>query len=129
MTDAVASQVHQITPFMHVAALEPALKFLTEIIGFKVAFQQPGYAYLELGRAALRVMEAEEVRAEKFARSFRYYIDVADVDMVHAALKAKLATLPAGDVVGPRDQPYRQRELIILAPDGGCLVFGSPIRT
>ena len=128
MTQTVAQQVRQITPFMHVAALEPALKFLTEIIGFKIAFQQPGYAYLELGAAALRVLEAEEAKTERFSRSFRYYVDVVDVDAVYAALKLKLDALPAGDVVGPKDQPYRQRELIILAPDGGCLVFGSPIR-
>ncbi len=128
MPDTVAAEIRQITPFMHVSTLEPALRFLTEIIGFDIVYRQPGYAYLQLGPAGLRVLESEEGAAIKGSRGFRYYLDVADVDTVYAALKPKLAALPPGDVVGPVDQSYRQRELIILAPDGDLIVFGSPIR-
>ncbi|MBY0420945.1 MAG: VOC family protein [Parvularculaceae bacterium] len=124
---AVAAEVRQITPFMHVADLEAALAFLTGVVGFTVTYREPGYAYLTLGPAALRVLESEEGAAQTGTRGFRYYLDVADVDAVFTALKPRLATLPERDVVGPRDQPYGQRELILLAPDGDCLVFGSPI--
>jgi len=31
-------------------------------------------------------------------------------------------------VVGPRDQPYGQRELMIRAPDGNLIVFGASIQ-
>ena len=127
MSSSFAHQVRQITPFMHVGDLEATLHFLTEIIGFEAVFRTPGYAYLTLGRAALRVLESEEGAATAPLDGFRYYIDVADVDVVHAALKPGLASLPVADVMGPIDQPYRQRELIIRAPDGGCLVFGAPI--
>lgn len=128
MTDAVAAQVRQITPFMHVSDIEAAVRFLTEIIGFEVLYQKSGYAYLQLGPAGLRVLEAEEGCAVQGSRGFRYYLDVDDVDAVYTSLRPKLATLPQSDVFGPIDQSYGQRELIILAPDGDLLVFGAAIK-
>jgi hypothetical protein len=35
--------------------------------------------------------------------------------------------LPHGDVHGPVNKPYGQRELCILAPDGDLVVFGQAI--
>ena len=60
-------------------------------------------------------------------RRFAHYIDVRDVDGLYAELKPKLDTLPTGDVHGPADKSYGQRELIVLAPDGNLLVFGQRI--
>jgi hypothetical protein len=54
---------------------------------------------------------------------------VRDVDLLYAELKPKLATLPARDVYGPVNQPYRQRELLVLAPDGNLIVFGQAVET
>lgn len=34
----------QVTPFLHVADLQNALDFLTDILGFTVPVRQPGYA-------------------------------------------------------------------------------------
>jgi len=42
-------------------------------------------------------------------------------------LKPKLGTLPEGDVSGPMDQTYGQRELLVLAPDGNLIAFGQAI--
>jgi hypothetical protein len=41
-----------------------------------------------------------------------------DVDQLYAELKPKLDTFPKRDVYGPGNQPYGQRELLVLAPDG-----------
>jgi hypothetical protein len=60
-------------------------------------------------------------------RRFCYYIDVRDVDALYAELKPKLDTLPAKDVHGPADKPYKQRELLVLAPDGNLIAFGHGI--
>jgi hypothetical protein len=60
-------------------------------------------------------------------RRFAYYIDVRNVEELYAELKPKLDTLPAGDVYGPVDQSYGQRELLVLAPDGNLLAFGQEI--
>ena len=55
------------------------------------------------------------------------HIDVRDVDALHAELKPRLDTLPAGDVHGPADKPCRQRELLVRAPHGNLIAFGQSI--
>jgi hypothetical protein len=60
-------------------------------------------------------------------RRYAYYIDVRDVDQLYAELKPKLDSLPKGDVYGPVNQPYGQRELLVLAPDGNLIAFGHAL--
>ncbi len=50
-----------------------------------------------------------------------------DVDQLYAELKPKLDTLPKGDVYGPVNQHYGQRELLVLAPDGNLIAFGHAL--
>jgi catechol 2,3-dioxygenase-like lactoylglutathione lyase family enzyme len=118
----------QITPFMHVQDLDPALRFFTDILGFKVAFRSsaPGYAYVEREGVAFRILEASEARYGE--REYAYYIDLRDVDALYAELKPKLDTLPKSHVMGPFDQPYLQRELLVRAPDGNIIAFGQAIK-
>ncbi|MBA3878218.1 MAG: glyoxalase/bleomycin resistance/extradiol dioxygenase family protein [Sphingobium sp.] len=124
----MADNVIQITPFMHVAELEPALKFFVDILGFAVEFQQPGYAYVALEGAGIRILENRDPNERGVPhRGFAYYVDVRDLARIHEAIGPQLATLPPGDVMGPIDQPYRQRELMIRAPDGNVIVFGQAI--
>ena len=54
-------------------------------------------------------------------------IDVRDVDQLYAKLKPKLDMLATGDAYGPVGQSCRQRELLVLAPDGNLLAFGQAI--
>lgn len=123
------SNIIQITPFMHVQDLDSALAFFTGTLGFKVLFQQPGYAYIELEGAGLRILESKsDEGAPPGNRRFCYYIDVRDVDRLYADLKPKLDLLPPGDVHGPADKSYNQRELLVLAPDGNTLAFGQAIK-
>ena len=117
----------QVTPFLHVPNLQKALDFFTDILGFAVMFRQPGYAYIHRETVGFRLLEAEEGEAASGQRRFAYYIDVRDVDALHAELKPKLDTLPPGNVHGPADKPYGQRELLILAPDGELICFGMAI--
>lgn len=117
----------QVTPFLHVPAFEPALAFFTETLGFAVTFRMGTYAYVEREGVAFRLMEDSPDEISVGPRRFAHYVDVRDVDALYAELKPKLDLMPDGDVVGPRDQPYGQRELMILAPDGQVLVFGQAI--
>ena len=126
----MGEQFHQITPFMLVPDLERALAFFDDILGFKATYREPGYAYVERDDVAFRILqEGEGNPFQPGTRRFAYYIDVRDVDALYAELKPKLDTLPPRAVHGPADKPYRQRELLVLAPDGNLIAFGQAIRT
>jgi catechol 2,3-dioxygenase-like lactoylglutathione lyase family enzyme len=120
----------QVTPFMHVEDLAAALRFFVDLLGFQVTSRHgTSYAYVEREGVGFRLLESHGPEgAPPGNRRFAYYIDVHDVDSLHAELAPKLAALPAGDVFGPVDQPYGQRELLVLAPDGNLLAFGHALR-
>lgn len=123
-----ASNTHQITPFMHVKDLDLTVRFFTEVLGFTVPYREGNYAYVDREGAALRILGHEhDDEVGKSHGGFAYYIDVRDLGVVLEQLGSKLAELPHGHVVGPKDQPYGQRELMIRVPDGGVLVFGQEI--
>ena len=118
----------QVTPFMHVDNLERAVAFFTEILGFETRFRANNYAYVHRETTGFRILEQRGADgAPPGNRRFGYYIDVRDVDGLYAELRPKLDTLPKGDVYGPVDQTYGQRELLVLAPDGNLLAFGQAI--
>jgi catechol 2,3-dioxygenase-like lactoylglutathione lyase family enzyme len=118
----------QVTPFMHVEDLERALAFFTGILGFETRFRAANYAYVHRETAGFRILEQTgSDGAPPGNRRFAYYIDVRDVDGLYAELKPKLNTLPKGDVYGPVNQHYGQRELLVLAPDGNLIAFGQAI--
>jgi catechol 2,3-dioxygenase-like lactoylglutathione lyase family enzyme len=118
----------QITPFMHVEDLERALTFFNDILGFETRWRMDNYAYVHRETTGFRILEQKGPDgAPPGNRRFAYYIDVRDVDRLYAELKPKLDTLPKGDVHGPADKPYGQRELLVLAPDGNLIAFGQAI--
>ncbi len=120
----------QITPFMHVQDLEKALTFFNDILGFETQLRARDYAYIHRETAGIRILEQKGAdAAPPGTRRFAYYIDVRDVDRLYAELKPKLDTLPTRDVYGPVNQPYGQRELLVLAPDGNLIAFGQAIVT
>ncbi|MBT2322742.1 VOC family protein [Variovorax paradoxus] len=119
----------QVTPFMHVAELDRALAFFTDILGFTVGYREGGYAYLHREKVGFRLLELEKGCAVPPGdRRYTSYIDVVDLDRLHAELKPKLDTLPEKDVYGPVDQAYGQRELLVLGPDGNLIAFGQAIK-
>ena len=117
-----------VTPFMHVDNLERALTFFTDILGFETPYRLANYAYVQRETVGFRILEEKgDDGAPPGNRRFAYYIDVHDVDQLYTELKPKLDTLPSGDVYGPVNQTYGQRELLVLAPDGNLLAFGQAI--
>jgi len=119
----------QITPFMHVPDIARALTFFTETLGFKVLLRFENYAYVHRETVGFRLLEEKGPDgAPPGNRRFAYYIDVHDLDLLYAELKPKLDLLPKGDVYGPVNQSYGQRELLVLAPDGNLIAFGQEIR-
>ena len=118
----------QVTPFITLRDLEAALTFFTEILGFRTLFRSANYAYVHRETVGFRLLEETgKEAAPPGTRRFAYYIDVHDVDQLYGELKPKLDTLPKGDVYGPVDHEYGQRELLVLAPDGNLIAFGHAI--
>jgi catechol 2,3-dioxygenase-like lactoylglutathione lyase family enzyme len=125
-----ATNFIQITPFMHVPDLEEALRFFNDVLGFKTLHRENGYAYVHRETAGVRIMQnVGDDGAPPGNRRFCYYVDVRDVDALYVELKPKLDQLPAGNVHGPADKPYKQRELLVLAPDGNLIAFGQAIKS
>lgn len=113
---------------MHIplSEFEGAVKFFREVLGFSAHVHRHDYAYLDRDGCAIRIWGRENAAdAPRGRRNFRYYFDVRDVDALYAELKPKLHALPPGDVHGPADKSYHQRELLILAPDGDLVCFGQ----
>lgn len=120
------ANLYHITPFMHVPDIDAAIAFFTDILGFNCRFRQGTYAYVQREEAAFRLLQnAGDDGAPPGNRRFCYYIDVEDVDAICEELKPKIPLLNDGDVHGPIDQIYGQRELLVLAPDGNIIAFGQ----
>jgi catechol 2,3-dioxygenase-like lactoylglutathione lyase family enzyme len=118
----------RVRPVVHVPDLGRALAFFEGVLGFTTYVRAGNYAYVQRETAAFRILETSgPAGAPPGNRRFAYYVDVEDLDALLAELKPKLDTLPEGDVRGPVEQPYGQRELMVLAPDGNLLVFGQAI--
>ncbi len=118
----------QVTPFMVVDDIKRALAFFTDILGFEVLLRYPNYAYVHRETVGFRILEQKGPEgAPPGNRRLAYYIDVRDVDQLYTELKPKLDTLPPGDVHGPANKPYHQRELLVLAPDDNLLALGQAI--
>ncbi len=116
----------QVTPFMSVSSLEGALAFFCGVLSFEVSYRAGDYAYVRRESVGIRLMEdAAQAPVPAGDGRYAYYVDVHDVDALYEELRPKLAGLPAGHVHGPLDQPYGQRELTVVAPDGNLLVFGQ----
>jgi hypothetical protein len=124
----VADNFIRITPFIHVPDIDKAIAFF-EMVGFTKHIHFGTYAYLEREKCGVRLLQNDDEGngAPPGNRRFAYYIDVQDIEALYRELKPRLDTLPAGDVHGPADKMYGQRELCILAPDGNLLVFGQTI--
>jgi hypothetical protein len=117
----------RITPFIHVPDIDAALNFFNGL-GFTTYFRAGTYAYVQRECAGVRLLQNEgDDGAPPGNRCFAYYIDVEDIEALYQELKPKLDAMPPGDVHGPADKPYNQRELCVLAPDGNLLVFGQSI--
>jgi hypothetical protein len=118
----------QITPFLHVPDLSSTLAFFCETLPFVVTFRLPNYAYIEFDGHGVRVMEerTRTLQADGKAR-VTVYIDVRDIDALHAKLTPLLAKLPADRVEPLMNKHYGQREFQVRMPDGDWITFGQSI--
>ena len=123
-------KIHQITPMLHVRDLESALAFFCGVLTFATKFRESNYAYIELDGCGLRLLEEPDRALQPDGKArVTVYIDVPDVDALHAQLADALATLPRERVEGLCNQPWKQREFQVRMPDGDWLTFGQGVPT
>ncbi len=116
----------QITPFVPCTSLETQIAFYRDSLGFAVGFQAEGYAFLRRDAVAVRLVEVSgDVDLSHPERQGSFYVDVAGVDALYAALKPKLDVLPEGRVRAPFDQAYGQREFHVIDEDCTLVFFGE----
>ena len=120
-------QIHQITPFLHVPDMQEALTFFCDLLTFELRARHTNYAYIDLAGCGLRLLEepSRKLQADGKPR-VTVYVDVADVDDLHAKLSPALASLPPDRVEPLKNMPYGQREFQVRMPDGDWLNFGAP---
>jgi len=120
------TKIHQITPFLHVPDLQEALAFFCGLLTFELKFRESNYAYIELAGCGLRMLEEPGRRLTVDGKArVAVYIDVSDIDALHAKLEQALATLPPDRVEPLMTRPWRQREFQVRMPDGDWLTFGA----
>ena len=122
------TEVHQITPFLHVPDLEAALAFFCDTLRFELKYRESNYAYVELAGCGLRLLEEPRrvLTADGKAR-VSVYIDVSDVNELYATLREALDRLPRDRVEPVLDKSWKQREFQVRLPDGDWLTFGQPV--
>lgn len=116
----------QITPFLGVSALAPAVAFYHDALGFAVFVDQGGYAYLERDRIGLRLLQLDEGACNPPGCG-HVYIDVRDASGLYAKLALAGSGLPPERLGPPKDQPHGQREFWVRDPDGNLVTFGEGI--
>ncbi len=116
-----------ITPFLHVPDINAALAFFCETLPFALRFRESNYAVVAFGNCAIRMLEEPDRRLTPDGKArVSVYIDVPDVDELHAQLCERLEKLPLGQVEPIQVRPWRQREFQVRLPDGDWLTFGQP---
>lgn len=118
----------RVTPFLLVADMDRALRFYVDVLGFEARVRSADYAFVIRDAAALRLIPpGPGVDLSDPARQIHCYIDVRDVDALHAECAPRLAGLPKGRVRPPFDTAYGQREFHVIDEDVTLLSFGQPI--
>ena len=116
----------QVPPFLGVAAMEPALAFYRDLLGFTVHVDYGGYAYVERECIGLRLLRLDAGALNPPGCS-HIYIDVRDVDALFAGYEPLLAALPTERWGTPKTHPYGQREFWVRDADGNLVTFGEGV--
>lgn len=100
---------------IHVADVERSLTFYRQLPGAEVMFHMPGrFALLKFGSGRLGILADAR-------RQFHVELEVPDLDATASALR-ELGMA----VDGPTAQPWGDRDVQVLDPDGYLLEFAVP---
>jgi catechol 2,3-dioxygenase-like lactoylglutathione lyase family enzyme len=116
----------QAIPNIFVKKFTAALAYYTGPLGFRPLFvygEVPFYAHLARDDAVLAIRHVTKPVIDHTAGEalLSAFIEVSDVNALHASLKAAGAQIWQG----PRDEPWAMRSLIVSDLDGNLICFAS----
>lgn len=120
----------QVTPFLRVSDMDEAVGFYQDVLGFADIFKMddPPYAFLKRDTAAIRLMRCDpDFDLTRPEAQQVIYIDVDNIDALHAELADRLKALPEERYRPLFDTFYGQREFHVIDPDTTLIMFGSKI--
>ena len=116
----------RIAPWAFVLAvpdLDRSAGYYRDVLGFRVLWEE-GTDWRLVERDGVRLMLGlcpdDTPAAEIGSHSWFGYLDVDDVDALHAEIAARGATVTA-----PADRHYGMREIVVTTIDGHRIVFGQ----
>ena len=122
-----------LVPELDVSDLPHSLDVYTRLFGFTIHYTRPGFAYLSLGRVQWMLSQIREDGAWQtgpleypLGRGINFQISVPEVEALYQRLEA--AAYPIfvpmkTSVYLEGDTEHRQREFLVLDPDGYLLRF------
>lgn len=130
--------MQRLVPELTVTDLAASLALYTGVFGFTIRYEREGFAFLELGQAALmleRLSAASWLNgkpAHPFGRGLNLQIPVPAL----APILARLADAGLTPFHGPEEAWYRtdlgfagQRQVVVADPDGYLLRFAEDLGT
>lgn len=104
-----------VTPIFNVGDVKRAVRYYTEILGFKIEWEYPSIVAVSHGKCDLFLCEGDQGHPGTWV-----WVGLDDVDALHAEYVARGAMIRQG----PTNFPWA-REIQVEDPDGNVIRFGS----
>ncbi len=108
-------------PVLHVADLDAAVRYYTEVLGFTQSFHMGTYCGFKLGECEIHVCPPGDRPAR--AGGGAAYVICDEIDRYFAAVKAAGARVKAA----PGNRLYGMRDFTVVDPEGNQISFGCDI--
>ena len=121
----MTSMIEQTEHVLAVPDLARSVRWWREAMGFQTVFETPGWVFMALGSARLRLGECPDALPAHALGDHSYFafFHVTDIDALAEHLRVKGATIRSG----PADQPWGLREMAVESPDGHRFMLGQPV--
>jgi uncharacterized glyoxalase superfamily protein PhnB len=107
--------------------LDRSARYYRDVLGFDVReIGDPGWRFFVRDQCVIMAGECPDALAahELGDHSYFAYLEVDEIDALHAAVSVKGATL----IKPLRDEPWGMREFGVRTVDGHRIMFGCPTR-
>lgn len=105
--------------------LKASLSYFTEVLGFHIVEEPPGWAFIRRGALFLMLGECKEATPPRELGDHSYfaYVDVEDAEKLHEEFERKGTKI----LKPPTAEPWHMKEFAIETIDGHRMMFGEYI--